>query len=487
MTADTSVHDQLMALAEKLGAAGESPASPCPDPVNAAMIRNWTQALGDTDPAWESTAPPAMIQVWSMQGLGAARGDSVADDPLRLLNESGFTGVVATNCEQTYDRYLRLGEPLTYTMRFGDIAGPKKTGLGEGYFVTWYQTWYDADDRRVAEMLFRVLKFRPRRKTGAAAPKTGGRYPLPPAVGLDTRFFWDGVRDGELRIQRCAGCGALRHPPGPMCPVCHATERDHMVSAGRGEVYSYVVHHHPPVPGRTTPFVVAVVELGEGVRIVGNVIGCPPSEVRIGMPVELTFQAMDDEVTLPQWRPAVSAGTEPLAAEVSAGGTASMEQAAEPGGLPELTIPLTPTFIISTALATRDFTPVHHDTELARAQGSKDIFLNILTTMGLVQRYVTERVPGAVLASMKVRLGAPAYAGDTLTLTGRVVEGAHGEPPSAATVQVRGAVSLGDHVTATVHLATGDPTGRSPGHLTGSPTGDPTGRSTGHDEKGGAA
>jgi acyl dehydratase len=142
---------------------------------------------------------------------------------------------------------------------------------------------------------------------------------------------------------------------------------------------------------------------------------------------------------------------------------AATEPATEPGGLSALTIPLTPTFIIATALATRDFTPVHHDTELARAQGSKDIFLNILTTVGLVQRYVTERIPGAVLASMKVRLGAPAYAGDTLTLTGRVIEAADREPPSAATVEIRGAVSLGDHVTATVRLTTG------------------------HDEKGGAA
>jgi uncharacterized OB-fold protein/acyl dehydratase len=469
------VHDRLMALAAKLSAAGESPAPPCPDPVNAAMIRNWVQAIGDTDPSWESVAPPAMIQVWSMQGLGAVKvpgarrggtSTGVADDPLGLLNENGFTGVVATNCEQTYDRYLRLGESLRSTMRFGDITGPKRTGLGEGYFVTWYQTWYDADDQRVAEMLFRVLKFKPRKRP-AAKPDTGG-HPLPPASGLDTRFFWDGVRDGELRIQRCAECGALRHPPGPMCPVCQATKREHIVAAGRGEIYSYVVHHHPPVPGRTPPFVVAVVDLEEGVRIVGNVIDCPPSEVRIGMPVELTFQRMDDELTLPQWRPAGLPApiTEPVSEPVSE----LVPHSVPEHGLPELTIPLTPTFVISTAVATRDFTPVHHDIELARAQGSKDIFLNILTTMGLVQRYVTEQIPGAVLASMKVRLGAPAYAGDTLTLTGRVVDThqpSDGGPPRAATVEVGGAVSLGDHVTATVRLAGG--------------------HSTGQDEKGGAA
>ncbi len=436
-------HAELMALADKLVAAGESARFPCPDPVNAAMIRNWTQALGDTHD-WGGTAPPAMIQVWSMLGLGAAKHASPADEPLRRFNEHGYTGVVATNCEQIYDRELRVGEHLTSSMRFGGIVGPKKTALGEGYFLTWYQTWYDQGGERVAEMLFRVLKFQPRGPRGASSGSGGGKYPLRPAINRDSQFFWDGVQAGELRIQKCADCGTLRHPPGPMCPACHSLERTYVVASGRGEVYSYVVHHHPPVPGRTTPFVVAVVELPEGVRVVGNILGVDPAEVRIGMPVELGFQEVgsggdikyDDELTLPQWRP--QGAENPVeAAEVVA------EEPAD-----ALRIALTPTFIISTALATRDFTPVHHDTVLARAQGSKDIFLNILTTMGLVQRYVVERHPGAELAGMKVRLGAPAYAGDTLVLTGHRRD--------EETIEVRGSVSLGDHVTATVQLRRGD-------------------------------
>lgn len=117
--------------------------------------------------------------------------------------------------------------------------------------------------------------------------------------------------------------------------------------------------------------------------------------------------------------------------------------------LPALSIELTPTTVISTALATRDFTPVHHDVERARAQGSKDIFLNILTTMGLVQRYVTDWAgPEVLVRGINVRLGVPAYAGDSLALTGTVTSRQGGE----VTVQVRGAVSLGDHVTGTVRL-----------------------------------
>jgi len=421
------MHDRLMALAGELAAEGERPAPPGPDPVNAAMIRNWTQALGVPETGWAELAPPAMIQVWSMPGLGE-QPETAAGRVLTILDDAGYTGVVATDCEHTYDRYVRLGEWLRPTVRFGGVTGPKRTALGEGYFVTWYQRWY-AGDERVAEMLFRVLKFKPR---PAAAPP-GGRYPLRPVAETDSAFFWEGVQAGDLRIQRCAECGALRHPPGPMCPRCHATKRDHAVASGRGVVHSYVVHHHPPVPGLRPPYAVVLVDLEEGVRMVGGLLGCPPEDVYVGMPVELELQRMDDELTLPQWRPA---GTVPPPAE------AVSENAG--GGLPETRIELTPTFVISTALATRDFTAVHHDPAVARAQGAPEIFLNILTTIGLVQRYVLERLAGARLAGIALRLGAPAYAGETLTMTGRVVD--------EHTVEVRGAVSLGDHVVATVRL-----------------------------------
>ncbi|WP_326825338.1 MaoC/PaaZ C-terminal domain-containing protein [Streptosporangium sp. NBC_01756] len=117
--------------------------------------------------------------------------------------------------------------------------------------------------------------------------------------------------------------------------------------------------------------------------------------------------------------------------------------------LPDLVIELSPTVIVSTALATMDFTPVHHDVEGARAQGSKDIFLNILTTMGLVERYVTDWAgPEALIRGINVKLGAPAYAGDTLTFTGTVAACEDGE----FTVEIRGRVSLGDHASGTVRF-----------------------------------
>ncbi|MBT2231186.1 MaoC family dehydratase [Nonomuraea sp. NEAU-A123] len=118
--------------------------------------------------------------------------------------------------------------------------------------------------------------------------------------------------------------------------------------------------------------------------------------------------------------------------------------------LPELSIDLTPTVVVSTALATMDFTPVHHDVEGARAQGSKDIFLNILTTMGLVERYVTDWAgPEAIIRRIKVKLGVPAYAGDRLSFNGTVVS----REAEEFTVEVRGKVSLGDHATGTITLS----------------------------------
>jgi uncharacterized protein len=283
--------------ARSVAARGESARRAGRDPVNLPMIRNWVEAIGDTNPAYTGpspVAPPAMVQVWTMPGLHGVRGD---DDPLgamvSVLDEAGFTSVVATNSEQTYHRYLRPGETVEVTSRLEDVVGPKRTALGEGWFVTTRSTWYVGDEP-VAEMLFRVLKFRP-----SPAPPRGL---IRPSINRDTEFFWEGTARGELRIQRCRGCGELRHPPGPMCPSCGETKPEYVVAAGRGEVYSYVVHHHPPMPGRTTPYVVALVELSEGVRMLAELVDVPPSDVRVGMPVVAGFVRIDDELTMPVWR-----------------------------------------------------------------------------------------------------------------------------------------------------------------------------------------
>ncbi|HEV8556344.1 MAG TPA: bifunctional MaoC family dehydratase N-terminal/OB-fold nucleic acid binding domain-containing protein [Actinophytocola sp.] len=283
--------------AAEVVARGESAARLAPDPVNLPMIRHWTEALGDTNPRYldAQVAPPAMIQVWTMYGL---RGQRPPDDPLAamtaILDEAGFTSVVATNCEQTYHRCLRVGEQVSVRSRLVDVTGPKRTALGEGWFVTTLSTWY-ADGEPVAEMMFRVLKFRP--------PSRVPGNVLRPVVSRDTEFFWEGTAAGELRIQRCGACRALRHPPGPSCPECGALKPEYVVASGLGTVYSFVVHHHPPVPGRELPFVVALVELDEGVRVLAELTGVPVEDVRIGLPVRVSFVRVDAGLTLPGWRP----------------------------------------------------------------------------------------------------------------------------------------------------------------------------------------
>ena len=119
--------------------------------------------------------------------------------------------------------------------------------------------------------------------------------------------------------------------------------------------------------------------------------------------------------------------------------------------LPPLEVPLTRTLIVATAIASRDYQDVHHDPGLAVERGSKDIFMNILTTNGFVGRFVTDWAgPDAGLKKVAIRLGVPNYAGDTMRLTGQVT--AKDEDSGTIEVTVRGANSLGDHVTGTVTL-----------------------------------
>ena len=120
--------------------------------------------------------------------------------------------------------------------------------------------------------------------------------------------------------------------------------------------------------------------------------------------------------------------------------------------LPELSLYGDPTFIVSTAIATRDYQDVHHDRDKAQAKGSKDIFVNILTDTGLVQRYVTDWAgPNAIIKSIALRLGVPWYAYDTVTFKGEVTAVQDG----LVTVKVVGSNSLGDHVVATATLTVG--------------------------------
>lgn len=121
-----------------------------------------------------------------------------------------------------------------------------------------------------------------------------------------TAPYWEGARNGRLLFQRCRGCGHIFHPPLPICPACRSLDYEWAESSGRGTVYSRtVVEHsaHIAADGRT-PYLVALVTLEEGPRMVSNILNCPMDEVRIGMPVTVTFQEISAGVVLPQFEPA---------------------------------------------------------------------------------------------------------------------------------------------------------------------------------------
>src|SRR6185312_2314980 len=172
------------------------------------MIRNWTEVIDPNGLADPDTAPPAMIQVWTMPGLHGVRTE---DDPLgqmsRVLDEAGYTSVVAASLDKAYHRYLKTGEQLSVQARLLDVTCPKRTALGEGWFVTTRSTWFSAGEP-VATMDYRILKFCPPDPATATPPaaREDPTSPLLPLIPPHTAFFWDGTAAGELRIQRCAAC-----------------------------------------------------------------------------------------------------------------------------------------------------------------------------------------------------------------------------------------------------------------------------------------
>jgi hypothetical protein len=118
--------------------------------------------------------------------------------------------------------------------------------------------------------------------------------------------YWDAAREGKLVFQECRQCGTRWHPPMPICPECHSSEVDWRPAAGGGSVYTYTVVYHPTHPAfqDQVPYVVAVVELDEGPRIVANIKHCPVESVHGGMRVAIYFEKVSDSISLPQAEPA---------------------------------------------------------------------------------------------------------------------------------------------------------------------------------------
>ncbi|RCG24856.1 hypothetical protein DTL70_11075 [Streptomyces diacarni] len=310
--------------------------TPGQDPVNQPMIRHWAEAMGDRNPVYTDeraaratgrpgvVAPASMVQAWTMRGYAATVAPAARDTApgglaalVALLDEGGYTSVVATDSELEFRRELVPGDHIAVQETVESISPEKKTALGAGRFVTTVKTYRDQAGGLVATQRWRTLRFRPReagrpraeRSTGGSAAQPGAEPPARrprPAVNRDNAFWFEAAREHRLVIQRCASCGALRHPPGPCCPECSSLWWDTVESGGRGHLYSYVVNHHPRHPAFTYPLLVAVVELAEGTRLIANLDGVAPEEVRVGMPLVLDWLDADPDLSLPVFRPAAT-------------------------------------------------------------------------------------------------------------------------------------------------------------------------------------
>lgn len=284
------------------------------DAVNLPMIRRWCEAMGETNTIYTDeqaakaaghpgiVAPPAMLEVWTMTpyrpgGRTAEEGMAV----LTLFDEAGYTGVVATNTSQVYDRYLKIGDIVTSTPMVSSVSDEKRTGLGIGHFVTLTYEFTDAEGKSVARTTFRVLKFKPNLAQPKRKPSEDEgekAFPHPrPAITHDNAFYWEGLNNRKLLFQSTEG--RLRHPPGPMDPVTGSLEFDIVEASGRGTIHSFVIVHQPQMPGFDYPLPVALVDLEEGVRIIANLIHVDPEEVAIGRAVQVDFIEVEPDYILP--------------------------------------------------------------------------------------------------------------------------------------------------------------------------------------------
>ena len=130
------------------------------------------------------------------------------------------------------------------------------------------------------------------------------RKPLPVA-DVDSDEFWNGCHRHELLLQRCEQCHSFHYPPAPICPQCFSMNLKWEKASGKGEVYTYTIVRRPLSPEweKDVPYTVGVIQLNEGVRMVSNVIGCKPEDISIGMKVEVAFEDVTENISLPKFKP----------------------------------------------------------------------------------------------------------------------------------------------------------------------------------------
>ncbi len=127
----------------------------------------------------------------------------------------------------------------------------------------------------------------------------------PPLADTTTLPWWEAASEHRLVVQRCTACEHTRHPPAPVCPECRSAGADWKEVSGLGEVYTYTTVHRPIAGGQELPFLIAVIALEDsgGLRMISNLVSVSPDDVSIGMPVELVWEDMSDDLAMPRFRP----------------------------------------------------------------------------------------------------------------------------------------------------------------------------------------
>ena len=293
------------------------------DDVNEAMIRHWAEVTGDENPVYTDAefaaksskggiiAPPTMLQIWSMEGypMCGTPAMDVQRELHKVFDDHGFTGVLGTNTNSEYYRDLKPGDEVTAHTIIDTISEQKATQRGIGYFIETVTKFTDQNEEEVGKIVFRVLKFIPNDSNDATGggDADDGRPEIPTRIasprGHDNKWWWDACDQGKILIQRCKSCQTLRHPPRPMCGKCQSLEWDSIESTLDGEVFSFTQIHYPKFPGYPYPLVCGVISLAEGTRIVANIVGIEPEDIKIGMKVKGKVEQVDEKTMLPQFYP----------------------------------------------------------------------------------------------------------------------------------------------------------------------------------------
>lgn len=365
-------------------------------PVTAFDIARWSAALGlALDLPRDGMAVPAAFlpalacaaceQGGLLPRLFGAGGEGEAP-PQVVRIRTHLSGEIA------------VGRPVRVSLAAGPVEDYEKSAVGAGRAVR-IAAGISGDGGASSSIVELTIL----QRNAGPAPAGRARWPQP-LVANDNRFWWDGVDRGLLLIQRCKECGTLRHPPGPSCPACGSLSWDTITASGRGTVHSFTINHSR-LGDLPSPYVVGLIALDEGVRIVSNIVGIDPADVRIGMEVEVRFRPANSlERAMPLFVPAGGDGA--LPACLGAG-----------TGLEPVDIELPAARVAGAAVAGNNLSPLHRDPAAARAAGYAATVLDLASAAAFAHDYLRRHDPGRI-EMFEVAAGRPVLADTVLTIRG---------------------------------------------------------------------